>query len=184
MALCLEASKRISAEESGPKLYLLLRRNLVLGFADAGLAERAVELLPEVQQLARKTDDRLELLRLDWTEGMIYERLGDLDRAAELFASVRDGFLQVGIGYDAALVSLDLASLYLKHGRHTEARELAEEMLPIFVSQDVHREAAAALAILTDALRREAASVALLRDVADYLSRSRHHASALFHAPS
>ena len=47
--------------------------------------------------------------------------------------------------YDAAIVSMDLALLYLRQRRTAELKTLAKEMLPIFRSQDVHREAVAAL---------------------------------------
>ncbi len=39
-----------------------------------------------------------------------------------------------GIGYDAALVSLDLALLYLRQNRTAAVKELAEEMREIFAA--------------------------------------------------
>jgi hypothetical protein len=59
-------------------------------------------------------------------------------------------------------------------------RRLAEEMMPIFASRDVHDEARAALRLWADAARTEAAGVSLVRDVADYLERARHQPGLRF----
>ena len=81
------------------------------------------------------------------------DKAGTLDWAA--FVQMRDGFLQEGLGYDAVIVSMDLALLYLRQGRTAELKTLAREMLPIFRSQDVHREAVAALVLFQEAIREE-----------------------------
>jgi hypothetical protein len=70
--------------------------------------------------------------------------------------------------YDAAMVSLDLALLYLREGRSEDVKALAEEMLPIFQAQDVHREALAALLLFQDAARRDELTVAAVTDLAAY----------------
>jgi len=49
--------------------------------------------------------------------------------------------------YDTAMVSLDLAVLYLRQGRTADARRIAEEMRPIFEAQDVPPKELAALAL-------------------------------------
>ena len=51
--------------------------------------------------------------------------------------------------------SLDLAVLYLRLGRRAEVRRLAEEILPLFKAQDVHREALAALTLFQEAARQD-----------------------------
>jgi hypothetical protein len=50
-----------------------------------------------------------------------------------------------GIPYDTALVSLELASLYAARGRTGDLKRLASEMLPVFTSLQIHREALAVL---------------------------------------
>jgi hypothetical protein len=76
------------------------------------------------------------------------------------------------IAYDAALVSLELAVLWLEKGRTREVKELAEEMVWIFESQKVHKEALAALTLFREAAGREAATVALARRVLGYLEKA------------
>ena len=48
-------------------------------------------------------------------------------------------------------------------------------MYPIFRSQDVHRQALAALVLFKQAAMTEAATVGLARQVADYLTRARNN---------
>ena len=80
----------------------------------------------------------------------------------------RDGFLEKYMAFDAALVSLDLAVVYLRAGRTEEVRSLAEAMIPIFKSQEIHREALAALVMFQEAARREAVTLSLVERLAAY----------------
>lgn len=50
--------------------------------------------------------------------------------AEQAYVEARDGFVGLGIGYEAALVSLDLAVLYLRRGRTGSMRRVAKEMIP------------------------------------------------------
>ena len=52
-------------------------------------------------------------------------------------------------------------------------RRLAEEMLPIFRSRDIHREAIAALIVLQQAVRMEKLSSGLLDEIRSFLRRAR-----------
>ena len=87
---------------------------------------------------------------------------------------VREGFLEWGSGYDAALAALDLALLYADEGRSAEMRRLARAMAPVFRAQDVHREALAALLLFVEAAGREEADRRLVEHLTDYLHRARH----------
>ena len=82
-------------------------------------------------------------------------------------------FVAQGIGYDAAMVSLDLAVLYLRQGRTDEVRRLAEEMLPIFQAQDVHREAFAALVLFQEAARHDQMTLDRAIEILTYLREAR-----------
>jgi hypothetical protein len=52
-------------------------------------------------------------------------------------------------------------------------RRLAEEMLPIFRSRDIHREAIAALIVFQQAVRMEKLSTGLLDEIRSFLQRAR-----------
>lgn len=153
----------VSAE---PKLSFLLRKNLMLYLADSGRAAEAQKLLPEVRKLARSYGSRLESLRLLWTEGLLRRAVNQPELAIEALSQVREGFIVAEIGTDVALVSLDLAALYLESGRTEEARELATESIPLFTSRGVHREALAAWSLFREAAERDALTVGLVKEVA------------------
>ncbi|HSS48293.1 MAG TPA: hypothetical protein VLX28_05045, partial [Thermoanaerobaculia bacterium] len=70
---------------------------------------------------------------------------------------------------------LDLAQLYLRQGRSAEVRELAAGMIAVFLSQDVHRQAAAALAVFQRAAELDKATPLLLDEIATYLRRARRN---------
>lgn len=112
-------------------------------------------------------------LRFLWLEGKIHQALGDLEPAEACLVQARLGFVERGLGFDAATTSLDLAGLYAAQGRAAEMRRVAEEMLPIFRAQDLHREAIAALIVFQQAVRVERVSMELLREIRLYLDRAR-----------
>ncbi|HSK81376.1 MAG TPA: hypothetical protein VLQ45_33290 [Thermoanaerobaculia bacterium] len=165
-----------------PRLFLCLQHNLLLFLTNLGRHREAAALLPKVDTLTREVGNALDLVRLRWAEGRIAAGLGQTARAVELFQSVRQDFLTQGIGYDAALVSLELAALYAREGKTAEMKELAGEMLPVFQSRDVHREALAALAVFQQAVAREAAGAELVGRVAAFLDRARHDPGLRFDA--
>ncbi len=149
-----------------PSLVFHLRQNLVFNLNEAGRAREAWDLLPEVRQLAREHGSRLDRLRLLWTEGLICRNLGKIELAEEALRQVREGFIAEGIGYDVALVSLDLAALYLEAHRTAEVKQLGAEMLPIFASRNIQREAIMAWTVFRQAVEREVATVRVIEEVA------------------
>jgi hypothetical protein len=112
-------------------------------------------------------------LRLLWLRADIAAGLGDLATAERGYIETRDGFIAQGIGYDAAIVSLDLAVLCLRQGRTADVRRIAEEMISLFQAQDVHREALAALALFQEAARQDGLTVEKTLEVATYLREAR-----------
>ena len=112
--------------------------------------------------------------RRSWVRGKIARGLGQLKLAETRFLAARDGFLAEGVPYDTALVSLELALLYAEQGRTAELKRLAAEMVPIFTSRHIHREALAALTFLRQAVEAEEASLEVLVRVADFLRKSEH----------
>jgi hypothetical protein len=108
---------------------------------------------------------RLSVLRLRWLEGRIHEGLGDVDRAERELLATRAGFAAAGSPYNAALVALDLAAVWLRQGKTKQVRQLVEEMIATFRALRIAREAVAALLILREACDREEATLERLRAV-------------------
>lgn len=172
ISLLQRAGERVDLEEE-PHLELLIRRNLAGMLAEAGRAEEARAMLPELRRLARERADRPEWLRLLWTEGFVYQRLGHRELAATALAQARDGFAALGLAYDAALVGLELALLHLATGDTAAVRTLGAEMLPVFTSRAIHREALAALALVRRAMEEERLTRRLVEEVMSLLRRAR-----------
>lgn len=152
--------------EREPRFVVYGRYNLICCLVVAGRYEEAAHLLPDVRELFLRIAKPLELVRLRWVEANIALGLGDLPLAENAFREVQKAFFDRSMGYDAALVSLDLAVVYIKQGRTQELKQLASEMLPVFESRDVHREAVAALIMFQHAAEEERLSVELLQNLA------------------
>ena len=85
---------------------------------------------------------------------------------------MRDGFIKQEIPFDAALVSLDLAAVYLKQDRIHELKRLAAEMLAVFQSLVIHPEALAAYTLFSEAVRRERVSFRFILDLAEFFKKT------------
>ena len=160
-------------EQSNSRLEAMVRHGLAHCLSDLGRHQEALRLLEQARTVYRELGDRITLLRARWLEGKILHGLERTELAEEAFVEVRDAFIQEEIAYDAALVSLDLAALYAAQGRTSETRRLAEQMIPIFESRDVHREALAALVVFREAAQAEQATLALVQEIGAYLRQAR-----------
>ena len=77
-------------------------------------------------------------------------------------------------------MTLDLAHLYLEAGRAAEVRTLAAEMLDVFLSRDIHRQALAALAVFQKAAELDNATPGLVQEISSYLVRARKNPGLRF----
>ncbi len=136
---------------------------------NAGHHEQAESLLPEVRDLARRFGTPLDLVRFDWLRGKIAAGLGDIAQAIEILTNVRGEFASRRIWYDVALVSLELATLYLREGRRADVKTLARHLVPIFQIDGVHREAVAALLGFRQAADKDAVTLDLIERVRGFL---------------
>lgn len=169
----------IDAEEE-PRLLLMARHNLAWALNDCGRSDEALRQLESFRHTYGQFPDSWTALRLAWLEGRIAAGLGRLGEAESLLRNVRERFVEQALGYDASMVTLDLAALYLREGRTAEVRRLAAEMLPIFLSQDVHRQALAALAAFQRAAEMDRATPRLVQEIAAYLRRARRNPRLAF----
>ncbi len=162
------ALRAISADAASP-LYLCARHNLCRNLTAAGEFEEALAIFREDEGLFRRHGQSLDRLRRRWVLGQIAAGLGRTRQAERAFHEVQTAFLERGMGLLAASIAMDLAELHLRAGRTAKVRELAEQMVPIFAAQDVHREALAALRLFVEAARADAAHLDLVADLRRYL---------------
>ncbi|HEV2853057.1 MAG TPA: tetratricopeptide repeat protein [Thermoanaerobaculia bacterium] len=166
-----------------PRLLLFAWNNLIDDLADNGQFMEAQGLLAKARPMYRQFPQPWVQNRSKWVEGRIARGLGQNRQAESLFLAARDGFLAEDAAYDTALVSLDLASLYAEQGRMAELKRVAEEMVPIFSSRQIHREALAALSYWRQAVEAEEACADLVTGVAAFLKRARHNPELRFQKP-
>jgi transcriptional regulator with XRE-family HTH domain len=168
-----EAAPYIDVERD-PRLAFSVRFNLLVDLCRLERAAEAEPGLPEVQALAERLGGELDLGRTVWLRGSVAAGLGRAAEAEAAFLQVQRVFEKNKLPYDYALVSLELAVLFLEQVRTAEVHGLAERMLAIFQAEEVHREALAALQVFYDASRRETATAELARRILKYLHRAQH----------
>lgn len=164
------------AEE--PRLHMVTSFNLAVCLHELGRYDEVERLLDALRPRVEEHGERGDRLRLRWFEGLLARDTGDGRRAEEVLRRVRGAYADAGIGYNAALVSLDLAVLLTDQGRTAEVRDLAAEMLPIFESREVQREAMAAFMLFQQAVAAETLTSELARKVATALRQGRDLAEA------
>jgi tetratricopeptide (TPR) repeat protein len=167
-----------------PRTFLAARHNLILALNDTGRSREAFVLLFHTRPLYLKLGDRMNLLRLRWVEGSVALGLGRTEQAATAFKEVRDAFIELGVDYDAALVSLDLAAAYILQGRTAEVRDLAAEMMAVFQARNINREALAALLFFRRTAEVEQAGLDVVRRVSEFLKKVRNDPALQFEVPS
>lgn len=163
-----------------PRLLALSQSNLIGCLIDTGRLHEASALLPESQKLIEQVGRRCDSTRLRWMEGTIAAALGRPAEAEEIFLELIEAFTEDRVAYDVALVSLELSALYARQGRTADVKRLAAEMLPIFQSCEVHREALAALIVFQKAAEMEQLSLGLVEEVSSFLQRVQTNPSLRF----
>lgn len=154
-----------------PRLVLAVVHNLAYHLMDDDRPQEAQHLLYESRSLYAAYGGGIDQLKVRWLEGRVAVRLGDLDGADKAFLDVRNGFGEMGLPYDIALVSLELAEVWLEQGRTQEIQTLLDDTLSVFRARGIRREATAALLMLRESVERESITAALLRAVASELQR-------------
>jgi tetratricopeptide (TPR) repeat protein len=170
---CFRASLLLLDGLREPRLVGMSRYNLIACLEDAGRTAEAAALIPEARRVMEQVGTRSDRLRLRWLEGRLAAALGQLSEAEEALREARQGFAENSLSFDVALVSLDLATVLLRQRRLDETKRLAAEMLPIFQSREVHREALAALIVLQQAADMEQLTLDLVDEIATYLKQAR-----------
>jgi transcriptional regulator with XRE-family HTH domain len=157
-----------------PHLLFALRFNTVDNLCTLKHYAEAAARLPAVRELAIEQGNELHLSRLLWLGSKIAAGQGRREEAIAGLEQVRQKFGD--LPYEAALVSLDLAVLYLKAGRTVEVRQLAIEMGRIFRAKGIAREALAALSTFCEAARHDTVTVELIGQVIAKVERARRSA--------
>lgn len=146
-----------------PKLAFQCLHTVLLFRVELGEFRSARRQIWEMRPLYEHHEDQILRVKLCWIEGKVFVGLGDFEQASRAFEQARQDFLEREMSYDAALVSFDLAALWLREGKRDEVRQLLQEMLETFRARHVARETIAALIMLRDAADRNELSIDLLK---------------------
>lgn len=157
--------------ERDPRLAAIGRYGLLNALELCGEYREAGRLLLESGLRAAFARDPLNLARLRWLEGKIHAGLGKHWRAEQILVEVRESFLERDQRYDAALVGLDLAAVWLQQDKPDAVRDLVEEILRTFAALGIRGEGLKAVRSLRQACRRETATPALAQRVSGFLRR-------------
>jgi tetratricopeptide (TPR) repeat protein len=154
-----------------PKLVLAAVHGILWCLVDSGRAAEANRILGQARPLYEVHGEHFDQLKRLWLEGRIAVHLGQDNHAEEILHRVCEGYKEADLAYDAALVSLDLAALWLRQGRTMEIKGLVDEIIAVLRARSIQREALAALLVLRRAIETDQATAALLHNVAAELSR-------------
>ncbi|HEY0782595.1 MAG TPA: hypothetical protein VGE98_09080 [Thermoanaerobaculia bacterium] len=179
-----ELAMRSIPQTADRRFFLSARHNLALFVCEGGNPTEAAEMLRGDLPLYADFPDAPTQMRLSWLKGKIAAGLDQTIEAEDELRRARDGFLELGIGYDAALASLDLALLYSRQQRTGELKQLAEEIAPIFEARDIHRETVAALALFQRAAQQEAVTAEAIGRLGQFLRESRNNPALHLRRPS
>ena len=153
---CLREGLELIDPAAEPRLLLVAHHNLVWFLDDDGRHQEAEELLERKRHLYLEVGNRMDLVRLRWLEGRIALHRGRLGDARQCLGLARDAFVEQEIGFDAALVSLDLAVAHARQGDGEGVRRIVSEIVPVFQAFNVQPESLAALLLLRDVNEAEA----------------------------
>jgi len=180
----LDQAEEALASEHEPKLHLYCQHARAICLCETGSPDEAARILEQNQRHYAQYGDPLTMLRVSWVQAKIARKLGHLEEAQFHYLAARHGFLREGIAYDAALVTLELAGVYLEERRLAEVKELAGELVNEFTRQEVSREATAALMLFEDAARMEQITPSFIADISTYLIQAQRDPSLAFQAAS
>lgn len=183
--LLYQAAELIDAEQE-PYLLLCVFHNLADDLTEVGRFMEAQKVFLQSRALYRSLPLGGAPHRRKWLAGRIAVGLGQEQEGEELLLAARQGFIAKNAAYDVALVSFDLSALYARQGRTQELKQLATEMVPFFSSQQIHREAAAALSYWRQALETETetAYAEMVPKLVAFLRRARYDLDLPFEPPS
>lgn len=150
-------------DHEDPHLLLSALHNLVQCYIDLDQPDHALTLYAEIRELYQDFDDPLITLKMTWQEGKLLRDLGHLRAAETALLHVRKGYMDRNIPYEVAVVSLDLAAVYVKLGLTNEVKKTVLTAVPIFHALRVKLDTLAALLQLQRVADQEQQAMELIR---------------------
>lgn len=109
--------------------------------------DEAASFAASALKMAEAAKQRMRILRCRWLQARVITGQGDHLVALSIYRNLSDEFAELGMTYDLALVTLELAGLLLLLGRTEECQSLTTGLPEYFEAQGIHQEAVAALKV-------------------------------------
>jgi hypothetical protein len=148
-----------------PILRLAAMEGCILALTDLGATWFALGLSDSVEPYFEELAPPAALRLFRWLHGRLLAINGYPHDARSYLEPVRLELIEAGLLVDASVCTLDLAFVYATLRKPDTQRALAEEMLPIFHSAGLEREALAAVLLYVDAARNYRANRDLMKSV-------------------
>lgn len=142
LELLLEAMPKI---ESDPRSTLAACHAVVRFLIDSGKIDEATCRWIDLRPFYDKLNDPLITLRAAWLEGLLLKGGGRYSASLKMLETAHCGFQQRDLGWEGALVSLDMAECYLHLGLTRKLRQALAEVNSLVREHDVDRQALVAL---------------------------------------
>ena len=123
--------ERYDLDTLEPAVSVTIRQQMALALGRCGWTLPAQGMLRELRGEAQQVG-RLGELRILWAEAELLESAGMLGEAEDRLRYLREAFSRQEIELDAALLTLQLASVYRKQHRRRRARRAARQALQAF----------------------------------------------------
>lgn len=152
--------------ERGPRPYFAAAHNLAVDLVAGGSPSQlstALQRLTVARKKLRSFKKRhYAKYKLKWLQGLIQTRFGATAQAELSHKAARRGLIEMGAMYEVAMISLDLAALYLPQGRIGELRDIASETWQLCSSISLDTQAIGALRIWYRAIEQHQLTLELL----------------------
>jgi tetratricopeptide (TPR) repeat protein len=146
-----------------PRLVMAGVLNLIWSLVECGNAAQAQSLFELSQAFFSAQIERIDAIKCVWLDGRIAAALGEEEHAEQRFREALASYEEVRLPGYVAMVSIDLAILWLRTGRNAEIAPLIEETIAAFRSFGIHREVIGTLLVVHEALKKSQVTEALLR---------------------
>lgn len=154
-----------------PTVFMQAIHNHLLFLVDLGRCDLAKRVLFENRRNLLIYKDHISALRLRDMEGQIFYGMGELVSAEIAFSEAKDGLIKEGMIFHGALVSLELAMVYLQQGRIEEAHREVIAAREIFRSKKIYREYLGTVVFLEVCFEQRLATADMIEDSVRYILR-------------
>jgi tetratricopeptide (TPR) repeat protein len=139
--------------------------NVIRCWIDLGQPVRAYTICVDAEPLMANCKEKSLSLFWEWHRGLIDRDLGLLDAAETRLRRAREGFIELDLSEDVAVLSLDLATVYLRADKVPQSLQAVADAIPIFRALGIQRDLLAALVQLGKMAYRTDRALAVVQKV-------------------